>query len=116
MSRKSPRKDFIKSTVIGFGFLTGFWMHLGFDPQSFVFSILQKLLIMVQPQYTPLITFFFFALPIVLTASTLLFAYWKTGKLGLFAVALAFAAGVLLNMYSLPLLAAAIVFGFLVGR
>lgn len=112
----SARKKFIRSTVIGFGFLTGFWIHLGFDPQSFVFAVLQKLLIAVQPQYTHFITFVFFALPTFLTASTLLFAYWKTGKLGLFAVALAFAAGVLLNWSSIPLLFGAIILGFFAAR
>ena len=110
------RLTYLKTTVIGFGFLSGLWVHLGFDPQSFVFGILQTVLLKVEPQYASVITALFFGLPIVLTLSSLLGAHSRGGWFGLAAVALAFAAGVLLNATSIPLMIIATVVGFLTAR
>jgi ABC-type sulfate transport system permease component len=117
---KKPRfqhkHEFLKSTIISFGFLSGVWIHLGFDPQSFVFSLLQDILLKVEPEYVQAITIVFFALPIILTCIGVLTAYRRAGWWGLLATALAFYAGIILNVSSIGLLAAALIIGFFAAR
>jgi hypothetical protein len=113
---RNTKKLFLKETVIGFGFLSGLWMHLGFDPSTFVAVYLQKLLIAVEPQYENIIKIVFLYGPIVLTLFSVFMAYRRAGYFGLLAVLLAFLAGLWLNLLSIPLLAGAVLIGFFAAR
>jgi hypothetical protein len=115
-SRFRHKHEFLKSTIISFGFLSGVWIRLGFDPQSFVFSLLQEIIVKADPDHVQAITTIFFALPIILTCIGVLTAYKRAGWWGLLATGLAFTAGLLLNKTSIGLLAAAIIIGFLAAR
>lgn len=115
-SRLSRRQTFIRETIIGFGFLSGVWIHLGFDPQSFAFAFLQKLLVGAEPQYSQVIIMLFFTLPIILTCVSILGTYKKAGWFGLAAVGLAFYAGYVFELQSIILLIVALVVGFLAAR
>lgn len=113
---KNTKKLFLKQTVIGFGFLSGLWIHLGFDPGTFVATWLQHLLISVRPQYESIIKTIFLYGPILLTFFTIFVTYRRAGYFGLFAVALAFLAGLWLNLLSVPLIAASIIIGYFAAR
>ncbi len=108
----SHRRAFLKSSVVGFGFLSGLWVHLGFDPQTFVFELLQKILLKFEPQYADTIKAVFLALPIIITCTAVLLAFRRGGWFGLAAVSLAFLAGLWLDGRSIPLILLAIVIGF----
>jgi hypothetical protein len=114
--RTSHKRQFLKSTIIGFGFLSGLWLHLGFDPGTFVYNFLQKLLIAAEPQYTQTIKVVFLTLPIILTCIGWLGAYRRAGLWGVFAVLLALGAGMLFNPISILLLGGAIVIGFFAAK
>jgi hypothetical protein len=118
MKQRPPSKkgQFIKQVVVGFGFLSGLWIHIGFDPGTFVYDFLSKLLIHAKPEYTQSITILFFALPIILTCISVLGVYRRAGYFGLFAVGMAFLAGLWLNILSIPLLLGAVVIGFVAAR
>lgn len=113
---RNTKKLFLKQTIIGFGFLSGLWIHFGFDPGTFVADKLQALLIAVEPQYETTIQGIFLYGPIVLTLFAVFGAYRRAGYFGLLAVLLAFLAGLWLNALSIALLAGAIVIGYLSAR
>ena len=116
-ARKHGRRTaFLKQAVIGFGFLSGLWVHLGFDPGTFVYALLQKLLVLSDPIHQKWITLGFLILPVALTLSSVYGAYKRAGVWGLIAVGLAFLAGFFLSVASIALLLAAIVIGYFSAR
>ncbi|MFA6072850.1 MAG: hypothetical protein WC758_01950 [Candidatus Woesearchaeota archaeon] len=96
---------FVLSFVLGFGFLSGFWINLGFNPKEEIMKIFVKLIQNLFPN--PLYSFLFWAIPIVATIFSIYMAFKKGGFLGLLAVALAFSAGL-----SMPAISAFITLGF----
>jgi hypothetical protein len=118
--RREHRKRFLKSSVIGFGFLSGLWAGLGVDPGSFVAQWLQTILLAVAPAYGSPITIAFLYGPTLLTVLAVFLAYRRAGFLGFVAVALAYAAGFLLAVLHLTaaviLLLLAIMIGWFAAR
>ncbi|MGV8161748.1 MAG: hypothetical protein ACP5N2_00265 [Candidatus Nanoarchaeia archaeon] len=102
---------FVVFFVLGFGFLSGFWLNLGFNPKEEIFKIFVELFLSIFPN--PLYSFFFWALPIAATLFSIYMAFKKGGFLGLAAVALAFSAGLAMpEVTAFISLALAIILGF----
>ncbi len=110
--RKEVRKRFLKSSVIGFGFLSGIWAGLGFDPGTIVWGWLHGILITADPMHAVWISYSFVFLPTILTAIAILLIYRRAGILGFIATLFAYVAGLLLDARTIPLLIAALIIGF----
>jgi membrane glycosyltransferase len=96
--------------------LSGLWVHIGVDPGSIVAQWLEQILLTVSPENAPWITLAFLYGPTLLTVLSLFFVYRHAGFFGFIAVALAYAAGIVLSFLSIPLLLLAIVIGWLAAR
>ena len=114
--RRTMKGRFLKNAVIGFCFLSGLWVHLGFDPGNMVSNFLQSLLLRFDPQHEVIIKLIFFLSPAIITFLTMLFIYRKAGLWGLIAVGLAFLAGTWLDLRSIPLIVVALIIGFFAAR
>lgn len=112
----SHKKLFLKEAVVGFGFLSGVWAHLGFDPGTFVQEILEKILVIADPTHAPLISLVFRYAPLVLTVVAVILIYRRAGWWGYVATGLAYVAGLWFTLLSIPLLLAAIAIGYLAAR
>lgn len=110
------RKRFLKTSVIGFGFLSGLWVHIGVDPSSVVAQWLERFLLTVSLENAPWITLVFLYGPTLLTIFSLFFVYRHGGVLGFIAVALAYTAGLLLSMISISLFFLALIIGWFAAR
>jgi hypothetical protein len=104
-------KSFIGQFVLGFGFLSGFWIRVGVSPQQVVISALGNFVhTSISPH--PLLYSIFLVLPALFTTFALVGAWWSGGILGLIAVGLAFLAGMLVPAFvCIPLILGAIVLG-----
>jgi len=113
---RSARRRFLKTSVIGFGFLSGLWAGFGIDPESIVASWLQNILLSAAPHYELWITLAFLYGPALLTLIGLVLIYQRAGFLGFVAVALAYAAGFLFSLTSIPLMLLALLIGWIAAR
>lgn len=113
---RTHKRQFLKSFVIGFGFLSGLWVHIGIDPRSVVAQWLQQLLLTIDPAHSTWFALVFLYGPTVLTFLAIILIYRRAGILGFIAVALAYTAGILLNLTSIPLLLLAVVIGWFAAR
>ena len=113
---RAHKRKFLKSSVIGFGFLSGLWVHIGINPGSIVAQWLEQILLTVSPENVTWITLAFLYGPTLLTLLSLFIVYHHAGFFGFIAVALAYAAGITLSLMSIPLLLLAIVIGWLAAR
>jgi hypothetical protein len=109
--RLTRKQRFVRSAITSFGFLSGVWVHLGFDPQSWVHEIFRDLLVGAAPQYSQAITVLFFATPIIAACVALLGMYRHAGWFGLLALTLAFYAGLRLDVIGIVLLVIALAIG-----
>ncbi len=116
MIRLSRKQRFVRGAITSFGFLSGVWIHLGFDPQSRVHDLLAHLLTSANPEYGHAIALVFFALPIITACAALLGTYRHAGWIGLLSLALAFYAGLRFDVFGAGLLAAALLIGLLATR
>jgi hypothetical protein len=84
----------LRELIIGLGFVEGLWMAAGIDPQAAIFGWISTLLekLHASSNYFLILK----VLPIVLLAGSLLLILRLGGWLGLVAVGLAFAAGLLI--------------------
>jgi len=114
----NSRRTVVKELVIGFGFLNGLWIAIGFNPQNEVIKFLQFNL----EGLSPVLKTFFIILPIILmigTIITILKVYRSGGLIGIIALLTAFAAGTLVLKdwrISIALLAIAALIGLITFR
>ncbi len=108
-------KRFIKQFVLGFGFLSGLWIRIGFDPEDIVLGLAHKALDYVFPGNV--FSFWFWIIPILFLAYSV-FGSYKNGRiLGILAVFIAFMAGLSVpDLYFLVLLLLAVVVGFFASK
>jgi hypothetical protein len=114
--RSQARRRFIRSAVLGLGFLSGLWTRLGFDPSTWVRERLEVILLGAHTGQEPLIKLAFYYGPILLTAITMLLVYRRAGLWGFVAVGLAYVAGLWLNVTSIFLLGFALLIALLSVR
>jgi hypothetical protein len=112
----AARRRFIRSAVIGVGFLSGLWTRLGFDPGTWVRAKFEAALLAAHTGYERWIEISFLYGPIVLTTITMLLIYRRAGLWGFVAVGLAYAAGILLSVVSVALIALAFLIAVLSVR
>lgn len=83
--------SFLREFVLGFGFFSGLWFRLGFDPEARILAFVTKYVQSLHPDQSVLI--FFQILPILVTVASVLGAFIYGRTLGVIAVGCAFAAG-----------------------
>jgi len=113
MNNKSKR--FVKQFVLGFGFLSGVWVRIGFDPEDYILGYAHKVLEYVFPGNV--LSFWFWIIPILFLGVSI-FGSYRNGKiLGILAVFIAFMAGLSVpELYFLVLLALAVIVGFIASK
>ncbi len=112
----SHKKAFLKEAIIGFGFLSGLWVKLGFDPGTFVRNLLEEILLRADPAHEKIIVLAFTYIPLLITIFAVLLIYRRAGWFGFIATGLAYLAGLVLSIYSIPLLIGALIIGFFAAR
>jgi hypothetical protein len=107
-------RTYIWQFVIGLGFLSGFWIAIGIDPEEVLLNVLGTVSGEIYPD--PHVRQFFILLPVILLLISVRGAYKRGKSLGLASVLIAYVAGlsILIALWtSLVLLLAAIVTGYL---
>jgi hypothetical protein len=103
--------------VIGLGFLSGIFTAIGVDPQQVVIGIIGRTVESLYPD--PEISALFIILPTILLLVSLIAAWLKGRILGLVSVLVAYCAGILILVSTVPaliLLAGAIGIGYLATK
>jgi len=108
-------KRFVKQFVLGFGFLSGVWVRIGFDPEDYVLNYAYTFLDYIFPGNV--LSPWFWIIPVLLLVASIFGAY-KNGKvLGILSVFIAFMAGLSVpDLYFLVLLVLAIIVGFIASK
>jgi len=106
-------EKFIQEFVLIFGFLGGILFRVGVDPEGTIVEALSQSLYSINPGAAALLSILFTVFSIVVFILTILAAFNLGGWLGIFAIILGFAAGILLNEISVVLLFIAIIFGYI---
>jgi hypothetical protein len=95
MSRKLG-EVFVQQFVLGFGFLGGFWIHVGINPEN---EILKALSIIGKSfAFNSNFSLLFWMIPTLDMILSLFFTYVVGGLLGIIAVFLAFVGGIFINL------------------
>ena len=95
MSKEELGKSFVQEFVLGFGFLSGLWIHAGVDPEAEIIKALSSIVLQLAPN--PMYSFAFWIIPIIATLGSLVGSYFLGGWLGLIAVGLAFLGGIFIS-------------------
>lgn len=111
--RSNARRRFIRTAVLGLGFLSGLWTRLGFDPSTWVQAQLEAILLGANTGQEPLIKLAFYYGPIFFSVIAMLLVYRRAGLWGFVAVGLAYAAGLYLSIVSVFLLGLAMLVAML---
>lgn len=105
--------EFVREMVIGFGFLEGLWLHIGFSPDSLLFSSLSSIAKTGGTDF--LLLFVSQILPILVTITTLAIIYFQGGRLGLLCVGLAFFGGLFIaTQFGVYLLLIGMILGYFI--
>lgn len=105
---------FIRQSVIGLGFLSGFFTAIGIDPEEEVIGILGSTVTALYPD--PRIGYLFLLLPSILLVLSIITAYRLGGFAGFISVIMAYFSGltVFVSLFTaVILLGVAIVMGYL---
>jgi len=105
---------FIREFIIGFGFLTGFWIYVGVDPESvLVNAILQTMAEFMAP-IADALGFIYILIGFGGTVASIWATYKAGGESGIIATMIAFAAGLFIETsVGIPLLLFALFLGLL---
>lgn len=101
---------FVRVCVVGLGFISGFWIAVGVDPEAVIANAFAQTLNSISPGSGLLV----WLMPIIGTVSSVFSAYALGGWLGLVAVGTAFISGILIltnSEWSIFLLVLAIIMG-----
>jgi hypothetical protein len=115
MAKKS--RTYVWQFVIGLGFLSGLWTAIGIDPQVVILDTLGNVAYAFYSD--PAVRLIFLILPTCLIIISILGAYKKGRILGLISVSVAYLAGLLILVSTIPalvFLTIAIITGYLAPR
>ena len=84
--------------IIGVGFLSGLFIGIGVDPQGEIIKAVLDILAEYSPGLAIVLRIICIALGIICTIQSWLSAYKRGGRIGIFAVALAFIGGLLIGL------------------
>ncbi len=82
---------FIRQSVIGFGFLSGFFTAIGIDPEDAIIAFAGSTITTLYPD--PQVSYLFVLLPTLLLLISVITAYRLGGVMGLASVIVAYCAG-----------------------
>lgn len=82
---------FFREFVLGVGFVSGFWIALGVNPEAVIFESFREVMETINPDSG--FGYLFTLIPLLSTVCSLIGAYTMGGKVGIFALALAFVGG-----------------------
>ncbi|MDV2988791.1 MAG: hypothetical protein P3T54_01340 [Dehalogenimonas sp.] len=103
---------FLCEFVIGFGFLSGLWIHIGINPETEIIRAFASVADAITPETG--ISWVFWLIPLVTVGMSLWLTYVLGGILGLLAVGLAFIAGFSVDTdFGPPLLVVALIIGLI---
>lgn len=103
-------ETFIQEFVVGFGFLSGLWIHIGMNPEAEVIGLFADLTDSLSSGTG--ISIFLMVIPFLMITLSVIGAFLMGGWPGLIAVGLAFLGGLLISsMLGVILLFAAIILG-----
>jgi len=95
MDPKNIGKSFVQEFVIGFGFLSGLWIHLGINPETELIKALSSIIMELSPN--PTYSFAFWIIPIIGIFVSISGSYFIAKWPGLIAVFFAFIGGIFIN-------------------
>ena len=114
MVKTAKRQKFIKEFILLFGFLGGFWIYAGVNPEAEIAKAFMEIV-------ESLIPGTFTALSVLYWIGSLIFmslSFWSSylvgGKAGLIAVILAFLGGILIGSVGIWFLVAALILGLFI--
>ena len=111
MPKEELGKSFVNEFVIGLGFLSGLWIHVGIDPEAEVIKALASVVQTLSPNSG--FSFLFWLLPIIATIGSIFAAFALGGIAGIIAVVLALLSGIFINSgFGVFLLVIAVILGF----
>ena len=103
---------FLSELVVGFGFLSGLWIHIGINPETEIIRAFANVAETIAPNSG--ISWWFWLIPLVSTVVSILLTYMVGGIMGLVAVGLAFMAGLMISTdVGPPLLIISLVIGLI---
>lgn len=88
---------FVREFIIGFGFLTGFWINVGFNPESVIVNAILKTIAEFMAPIADALGFMYVILGFAGTVVSFWATYKAGGEWGLLATLFAFAAGLFIN-------------------
>lgn len=110
MASKSER--FVQEFVLVFGFLSGYWIYAGANPETEILKVLLSVITEVAPSLAPGASLISWVIPIGLTIGTIFGSYKIGGRYGLVAVGLAFIGGIAIESIGIYLVLVAIFLGW----
>jgi hypothetical protein len=103
---------FFREFIVGLGFISGFWIALGVNPEAIIFESLRTVMETLNPDSG--FSFMFTLFPLLLTIGSVVGAYAMGGKIGMIAIGIAFVGGLLLisaPLFSVILMVIAMMIG-----
>lgn len=88
---------FAREFIIGFGFLTGFWIYVGVDPEAMVANAILQAMAEFMGKAVDVLGFVYMLIGIGSTVLSIWATYKAGGGLGIIATAIAFIAGLLIG-------------------
>lgn len=88
---------FAREFVIGFGFLTGFWIYVGVDPEAMVANAILQIIAEYMASVADVLGFFYILIGLGTTVASIWATYKVGGAWGIIATAIAFAAGLFIG-------------------
>lgn len=102
--------SFVQEFVIGFGFLSGLWIHVGVDPETEIVKAFASAIQQIAPGFSVV----FWLIPIATSIVAWFSSYLIGGWIGVLSVALALLGGIFISSpVGIWLLIGGIVLGFL---
>lgn len=103
--------SFVQEFVLGFGFLSGLWIHVGVNPESEILRAFAQVVEELAPSSG--FSLIFWLVPIIGLVASVTGSYFIGGWFGLVAVSLAFLGGVFIDStFGVILLVVGVLLGF----
>lgn len=87
--------SFVQEFVLGFGFLSGLWIHVGVNPESEIVKAFAQVAEELAPSSG--FSLIFWLIPVIALVASITGSYFISGWFGLVALGLAFAGGIFID-------------------
>jgi len=106
---------FVQEFVLLVGFLTGYWIYAGVNPETEILKAFLEVIVQLNPSLAPGVSIMSWIIPLGLTIGSIVTSLAVGGWIGLSAVCLAFVGGWMIESIGVYLLLIAIVIGLFAG-